>query len=182
MTTAEPQRNHEIHAPSPRGCGTRAHNPRGPPGGPKEVCCRPHPTPFITSALLRRHRSERALASRSTLPTAPLGTPKLYPRFSIDRVLPGTQDAGCGLCWGAHPSPKPYRFCVRPPQPALWCLLADLLIVPGLEMHAGPARWRGGDALEGGEVPPAPSTAPSLCPATVSLTPGASFKGICNRQ
>ena len=38
------------------------------------------------------------------------------------------------------------------------------------------------DALEGGEVPPPPSRAPSLCPATVSLTASASFNGMCNRQ
>ena len=38
------------------------------------------------------------------------------------------------------------------------------------------------DALEGGEVPPPPFGAPSLCPATVSLTPSASLNGICNRQ
>ena len=36
-------------------------------------------------------------------------------------------------------------------------------------------------ALEGGEIPP-PSRAPSLCPATVPLTPSTSFNGICNRQ
>ena len=38
------------------------------------------------------------------------------------------------------------------------------------------------DALEGGEVAPTPSRAPSPCPATVSLTPSAAFNGICNRQ
>ena len=39
------------------------------------------------------------------------------------------------------------------------------------------------DALEGGGVPPPPpSRAPSLCPATVPLTPSASLNGICNRQ
>ena len=31
-------------------------------------------------------------------------------------------------------------------------------------------------------LPPPPSRAPSLRPATVSLTPSASFNGICNRQ
>ena len=41
----------------------------------------------------------------------------------------------------------------------------------------------GRDALEGGKVPPSPpSRAPSLCAATVSLTPSAGFNGICNRQ
>ena len=40
----------------------------------------------------------------------------------------------------------------------------------------------GRDALEGAGVPPPPSRAPSLCPATVSLTPSASLNGICNRQ
>ena len=40
---------------------------------------------------------------------------------------------------------------------------------------------RGRDALEGGEVASA-SRAPSLCPATVLLTPSAGFNGICNRQ
>ena len=47
------------------------------------------------------------------------------------------------------------------------------------------------DALVGGRLPPPPpglvptpppSRAPSLCPATVSLTASASFNGICNRQ
>ena len=37
--------------------------------------------------------------------------------------------------------------------------------------------WKGGRY-----PPPPPSRAPSLCPATVSLTPSASFDGICNRQ
>ena len=40
----------------------------------------------------------------------------------------------------------------------------------------------GRDALEGGEVPCPPFRAPSLCPATVSLTPSASLNGIRNRQ
>ena len=35
---------------------------------------------------------------------------------------------------------------------------------------------------KGGRFPPPSSTAPSLCPATASLTPSASFNGICNRQ
>ena len=52
-------------------------------------------------------------------------------------------------------------------------------------VHKGSAAGCGGgtprDALEGGKVPP-PSRAPSLCPATVPLTPCASLKGICNRQ
>ena len=43
-----------------------------------------------------------------------------------------------------------------------------------------------GDAPQGcigrGEAPPSPSRAPSLCPATVPLTPSASFNGICNRR
>ena len=33
-----------------------------------------------------------------------------------------------------------------------------------------------------GRSPPLPSTAPSLCPATVPLTPSASLNGVCNRQ
>ena len=43
-----------------------------------------------------------------------------------------------------------------------------------------PNRLGGRDALKGGEVPP--SRPPSLCPATVPLTPSASLNGICNRQ
>ena len=35
---------------------------------------------------------------------------------------------------------------------------------------------------KGGRYPPPPSRAPSLCPATVPLTPSAGFNGICNRQ
>ena len=35
---------------------------------------------------------------------------------------------------------------------------------------------------EGGEITSPPSRAPSLCPATVPLTPSAGFDGICNRQ
>ena len=38
------------------------------------------------------------------------------------------------------------------------------------------------DALEVGEPPPPPCSAPSLCPARVPLTASASFNGICNRQ
>ena len=33
-----------------------------------------------------------------------------------------------------------------------------------------------------GDPPPSPSWAPSLCPATVSLTESANFNGICNPQ
>ena len=40
----------------------------------------------------------------------------------------------------------------------------------------------GRDVLEGGGYPPPPSRAPSLCPATVPLTPSASINGIRNRQ
>ena len=35
---------------------------------------------------------------------------------------------------------------------------------------------------KGGRPPPPPSRAPSLCPATVPLTPSAGFNGICNRR
>ena len=38
------------------------------------------------------------------------------------------------------------------------------------------------DALEGGEVPPPPPMAPSLCPATVPLTASASCNGICKAK
>ena len=34
----------------------------------------------------------------------------------------------------------------------------------------------------GGGTPPSTRRAPSLCPATVSLTASAGFSGICNRQ
>ena len=58
-----------------------------------------------------------------------------------------------------------------------------------LERRFGRGMWGHGaavrDALEGGGEPPAPpppSRAPSLCPATVPLTPNASLNGICNRQ
>ena len=39
-----------------------------------------------------------------------------------------------------------------------------------------------GQRRTGLSPPPPPSRAPSLCPATVHLTPSASFNGICNRQ
>ena len=47
--------------------------------------------------------------------------------------------------------------------------------------------WGGGGAGQGcigraGGTPPPPSRAPSLCPATVSLTASASVNGTCNRQ
>ena len=38
--------------------------------------------------------------------------------------------------------------------------------------------WKGG----GGNPPPPNSRAPSLCPATISLTASARLNGICNRQ
>ena len=47
------------------------------------------------------------------------------------------------------------------------------------ETSAPGMHWKGGSFTP---PPPAPSRAPSLCPATVSLTPSASFNGICNRQ
>ena len=64
-----------------------------------------------------------------------------------------------------------------------WCVAAT----PEAARHAGPpnltppppppqgciGRWGGS---------PSPSRAPSLCPTTVSLTPSASFNGICNRR
>ena len=40
---------------------------------------------------------------------------------------------------------------------------------------------RAGMHWKGGRSPP-PPRAPSLCPATLSLTPSASLSGICNRQ
>ena len=59
---------------------------------------------------------------------------------------------------------------------------------PHLKEWEGEA-WRAGlwgwgrDALEGGGAgPPPPSRAPSLWPATVSLTASARLNGICNRQ
>ena len=51
--------------------------------------------------------------------------------------------------------------------------------------EAGAGVWstaKGRDALEGGRVPPPPSRASSLCPATVPLTASAAFNGICNRH
>ena len=47
--------------------------------------------------------------------------------------------------------------------------------------------WRGGGVppmcnIPSGYPPRPPSRAPSLCPATVSLTPSASLNGICNRH
>ena len=46
----------------------------------------------------------------------------------------------------------------------------------------GLERW-GAMHWKGGRNPPPPaSRAPSLCPATVPLTPSAGFNGICNRQ
>ena len=71
-----------------------------------------------------------------------------------------------GFCVGSVPfwSPK-----------ALWRGLGRW-VLPAVRVGG-----RGGrDALEGGEVPP--SRAPSLCPATVPLTPSASVNGVCNRQ
>ena len=51
-----------------------------------------------------------------------------------------------------------------------------------MDVDAGPPKAPDA-ALEGGRgTPPPPSTAPSLCPATVPLTPSASLNGICNRQ
>ena len=56
-----------------------------------------------------------------------------------------------------------------------------------VSLKHGKGRRRGGgvtprprDALEGGEVPPSTSRAPSLCPATAPLTPSASLNGSCN--
>ena len=46
---------------------------------------------------------------------------------------------------------------------------------PVSQAPAPEMRWKGGRY-------PSPSRAPSLCPATVSLTPSASFNGVCNRQ
>ena len=55
--------------------------------------------------------------------------------------------------------------------------------IRGWEVGVEQRRGTGRDASERGEViPPPPSKAPSLCPATVSLTASASFNGICNRQ
>ena len=42
--------------------------------------------------------------------------------------------------------------------------------------------WAGMHWKGGGGTPLPPSRAPSLCPATVPLTPGAGLNGFCNRQ
>ena len=48
--------------------------------------------------------------------------------------------------------------------------------------HSKALRPRQGCIVGGGYPLPPPSRAPSLCPATVPLTPSASLNGICNRQ
>ena len=62
----------------------------------------------------------------------------------------------------------------------------------GMEMRAPPGSscmptvsslWGGsGMHWKGGRYPPPHPRGPSLCSATVPLTPGASFNGICNRR
>ena len=72
------------------------------------------------------------------------------------------------------PVPRPgmhWKGGEVPPPPNTALPIALPLPVPRPGMH-----WKGG------EVPPPPSRAPSLCPATVSLTPSAGFSSICNRQ
>ena len=79
--------------------------------------------------------------------------------------------------------------------PTFGCLVSQpsrLLTIPEPHQGAGEremplclvcmCRAPGRHALQGGKVPPPPSRPPSLCPATVSLTPSASLNGICNRQ
>ena len=53
----------------------------------------------------------------------------------------------------------------------------ECFVGPGSGGGAG-MHWKGGRYAP----PPPPSRAPSLCPATVPLTPSASLNGICNRQ
>ena len=77
-----------------------------------------------------------------------------------------------GSLWGLSSDDRGAAACAAP---AARTAKRDVLL--------GTAGGGGGrDALEGKEVPPPPSRAPSLCPATVSLTPSASFSGIGNRQ
>ena len=50
------------------------------------------------------------------------------------------------------------------------------------ERPIGAAKGKQSDTEALCQPPPPPSRAPSLCPATVTLTPSAGFNGICNRR
>ena len=77
---------------------------------------------------------------------------------------------------GARPAPTLWRSDWRPEE---WDPMVQITDPLPLSIPP-PLPW---DALERwGVTPPPPPRAPGLCPATVSLTPSASLKGICNRQ
>ena len=83
-------------------------------------------------------------------------------RTPVGKWLRGLGVGGGG--WGCPPGPP--RGCApRTPGHPQRCL-----------------GWRGGGTPPLEPAPPPLSRAPSLCPATVSLTPSAGLNGICNRQ
>ena len=61
---------------------------------------------------------------------------------------------------------------------ASWYYISDTERPFGIRASSAVGSGRVRDALDGGEVPPAPSRAPSLCLATVPLTASASLNGI----
>ena len=106
-----------------------------------------------------------------------------HPRVAIDQQLKVTP-AGNTVREGHH------GRCAGPRRIGLrgWMREAPRVLPYGAgaeHPEAGAGVWstaKGRDALERGGGTPPPSRASSLCPATVPLTAGTAFNGICNRQ
>ena len=99
--------------------------------------------------------------------------------IELEAAAGGAGPAGTGLRKGAVLVLLPSGVGLRsdpPPQPP----------PPPPSVSGGAGGTPGVHWIWGGgatrEVPPPPSRAPSLCPATAPLTPSASFNGIRNRQ
>ena len=158
-----------LNPPPPRAMGCNRNRPdintttvggRGGAGG----LCIP-----VVIALSRRTRRGGGFGKWTSV--TPVGASQFSPQ--PDRGAVGGRRGLCiALGIGAGSASRPPSF--RPCRPA----------APG---GLSPAEVWGGGGGELGELMHwtgvrCPSRAPSLCPATVSLTPSASLNGICNRQ
>ena len=99
---------------------------------------------------------------------------------------------GCHVFWASHVGRGTgigYQAvawgCLGSPGRGFSARACGGVVVARSPVHSGQMGDGGGRAgmhSKGGRYPPSPSTAPSLCPATVPLTPSASLNGIRNRQ
>ena len=122
------------------------------------------------------HRSERRLSGRKSV-----GQGAVEEREGMAGGQARAREEGCPALL-THPPPPP--ACLSMHRRGGTSSLHEVVGRPKQRNEGSYGGGGGRDALGGGGVPPPPppSRAPSMCPATVPLTPSASLNGICNRQ